>query len=102
MLIVKEGWLFKRGSVAAWKYKYSLSFSPLLADTAQVSASPIPDPGSYSFPVNTLLNYFTGEYIKNYRPRYFVLTGDGEFIGYKQKPSSSLVENPENKFSIKS
>ncbi|GCB61168.1 hypothetical protein scyTo_0011267 [Scyliorhinus torazame] len=29
-----------------------------------------------------------GEYIKTWRPRYFLLKSDGSFIGYKEKPES--------------
>lgn len=27
-----------------------------------------------------------GEYIKTWRPRYFLLKNDGTFIGYKERP----------------
>lgn len=30
-----------------------------------------------------------GEYIKNWRPRYFQLKSDGSFLGFKDKPSSA-------------
>lgn len=42
-----------------------------------------------------------GEYIKNYRRRYFILTDDGQFRGYKQQPSPNSLESPENDFSVK-
>lgn len=42
-----------------------------------------------------------GEYIKNYRRRYFILTDDGQFRGYKQQPSPKSLEMPENDFSVK-
>ena len=45
--------------------------------------------------------FITGEYIKNYRKRYFVLSSDGQFTGYKQKPILSGTEKPENRFSVK-
>lgn len=47
--------------------------------------------------------YKRGEYIKNYRPRYFRLTSSGELLGYKNKPegSDNAREPVENKFSIK-
>ena len=36
-----------------------------------------------------------GEHIKNWRPRYFYLYDDGNFIGYKQKPdSTNLINEP--------
>ncbi|XP_040298230.1 RAC-beta serine/threonine-protein kinase [Bufo bufo] len=44
-----------------------------------------------------------GEYIKTWRPRYFLLKSDGSFIGYKEKPDSSeqsLVLPPLNNFSV--
>ncbi|NP_001158433.1 v-akt murine thymoma viral oncogene homolog 3 (protein kinase B, gamma)-like [Saccoglossus kowalevskii] len=41
-----------------------------------------------------------GEYIKNWRPRYFVLKSDGSFIGFKEKPSQSDVNDPLNNFSV--
>ncbi|EDV19626.1 uncharacterized protein TRIADDRAFT_51134 [Trichoplax adhaerens] len=40
-----------------------------------------------------------GEYIKNWRPRWFQLYSDGSFIGYKEKPKSSNVD-PLNNFSV--
>lgn len=42
-----------------------------------------------------------GEYIKTWRPRYFILKSDGSFIGYKEKPEvcdHSLP--PLNNFSV--
>ena len=44
---------------------------------------------------------FSGEYIKNWRPRYFQLWSDGSFIGYKEVPKSREVE-PLNNFSVSS
>lgn len=44
-----------------------------------------------------------GEYIKTWRPRYFLLKSDGSFIGYKEKPDSSehsLSMPPLNNFSV--
>eukprot|EP00794_Sanderia_malayensis_P017666 gene17666-19427_t len=40
-----------------------------------------------------------GEYIKNWRPRYFILMSDGSFHGYKDKPSKATLE-PLNNFSV--
>eukprot|EP00493_Phyllostaurus_siculus_P026991 UN27337 len=40
-----------------------------------------------------------GEYIKNWRPRYFQLMSDGSFLGYKDKPSKPGFE-PLNNFSV--
>ncbi|XP_077141671.1 RAC-beta serine/threonine-protein kinase [Ranitomeya variabilis] len=44
-----------------------------------------------------------GEYIKTWRPRYFLLKSDGSFIGYKEKPDSSehsLALPPLNNFTV--
>ncbi|KAG8543273.1 hypothetical protein GDO81_025067 [Engystomops pustulosus] len=44
-----------------------------------------------------------GEYIKTWRPRYFLLKSDGSFIGYKEKPDSSehsMALPPLNNFSV--
>uniref|UniRef100_A0A8C6SMF6 non-specific serine/threonine protein kinase n=1 Tax=Neogobius melanostomus TaxID=47308 RepID=A0A8C6SMF6_9GOBI len=41
-----------------------------------------------------------GEYIKNWRPRYFLLKADGSFIGYKDKPQDSDLAYPLNNFSV--
>lgn len=47
--------------------------------------------------------FSSGEYIKTWRPRYFLLKSDGSFIGYKEKPDSSehsLPLPPLNNFSV--
>ncbi|KAM4627471.1 RAC-beta serine/threonine-protein kinase A-like [Polymixia lowei] len=41
-----------------------------------------------------------GEYIKNWRPRYFILKSDGSFNGYKEKPDQN-DQNALNTFSVK-
>uniref|UniRef100_A0A8C7YLS3 non-specific serine/threonine protein kinase n=1 Tax=Oryzias sinensis TaxID=183150 RepID=A0A8C7YLS3_9TELE len=43
-----------------------------------------------------------GEYIKTWRPRYFILKTDGSFIGYKEKPEVSGDHSlpPLNNFSV--
>ncbi|XP_055736598.1 RAC-beta serine/threonine-protein kinase [Salvelinus fontinalis] len=43
-----------------------------------------------------------GEYIKTWRPRYFILKSDGSFIGYKEKPEMSSDHSlpPLNNFSV--
>lgn len=45
---------------------------------------------------------FPGEYIKTWRPRYFILKSDGSFIGYKEKPEVSSDHSlpPLNNFSV--
>ncbi|KAI5108229.1 RAC-gamma serine/threonine-protein kinase, partial [Silurus meridionalis] len=44
--------------------------------------------------------FFIGEYIKNWRPRYFLLKTDGSFIGYKEKPQDADLPYPLNNFSV--
>uniref|UniRef100_A0A672V616 non-specific serine/threonine protein kinase n=1 Tax=Strigops habroptila TaxID=2489341 RepID=A0A672V616_STRHB len=42
-----------------------------------------------------------GEYIKTWRPRYFLLKSDGSFIGYKERPESPDQSLPPlNNFSV--
>uniref|UniRef100_A0A667WIQ5 non-specific serine/threonine protein kinase n=1 Tax=Myripristis murdjan TaxID=586833 RepID=A0A667WIQ5_9TELE len=42
-----------------------------------------------------------GEYIKTWRPRYFILKSDGSFIGYKEKPDVTDQSLPPlNNFSV--
>ena len=41
-----------------------------------------------------------GEYIKNWRPRWFVLRSDGSFFGYKSKPTAGHSQEALNQFSI--
>uniref|UniRef100_A0A7N6ATI9 non-specific serine/threonine protein kinase n=1 Tax=Anabas testudineus TaxID=64144 RepID=A0A7N6ATI9_ANATE len=42
-----------------------------------------------------------GEYIKTWRPRYFILKSDGSFIGYKEKPDlNDQTLPPLNNFSV--
>lgn len=44
---------------------------------------------------------FAGEYIKTWRPRYFLLKTDGTFIGYKERPQHvEALETPLNNFSV--
>uniref|UniRef100_A0A8P4KKH3 non-specific serine/threonine protein kinase n=1 Tax=Dicentrarchus labrax TaxID=13489 RepID=A0A8P4KKH3_DICLA len=46
------------------------------------------------------LSFYSGEYIKNWRPRYFLLKTDGSFIGYKEKPQDADLPYPLNNFSV--
>ena len=41
-----------------------------------------------------------GEYIKNWRPRYFQLWSDGSFLGYKDP--SKMDDEPLNNFTVQS
>ncbi|EMP37499.1 RAC-gamma serine/threonine-protein kinase [Chelonia mydas] len=51
------------------------------------------------FDINVYFSYI-GEYIKNWRPRYFLLKTDGSFIGYKEKPQDVDLPYPLNNFSV--
>lgn len=47
------------------------------------------------------LSLLSGEYIKTWRPRYFLLKSDGTFIGYKERPQDvDQLETPLNNFSV--
>ena len=47
------------------------------------------------------LSPLSGEYIKTWRPRYFLLKSDGTFIGYKERPQDvDQLETPLNNFSV--
>ena len=54
---------------------------------------------NYAYPFCPSL--FAGEYIKTWRPRYFLLKTDGTFIGYKERPQHvEALETPLNNFSV--
>lgn len=43
-----------------------------------------------------------GEHIRNWRPRYFILRDNGQFIGFKKEPSSDVdLVDPLNNFTVK-
>lgn len=44
--------------------------------------------------------YKRGEHIKNWRPRYFILFENGDLIGFKNKPETS-ISDPLNCFTVK-
>ena len=44
--------------------------------------------------------YTTGEFIKNWRARYFVLRSDGTFTGYKQPPVGGIYPEIMNEFNV--
>uniref|UniRef100_A0A7N8Y9B0 non-specific serine/threonine protein kinase n=1 Tax=Mastacembelus armatus TaxID=205130 RepID=A0A7N8Y9B0_9TELE len=46
------------------------------------------------------LTLCNSEYIKTWRPRYFILKSDGSFIGYKEKPDLNDQTSPLNNFSV--
>uniref|UniRef100_A0A8C9TIP0 non-specific serine/threonine protein kinase n=1 Tax=Scleropages formosus TaxID=113540 RepID=A0A8C9TIP0_SCLFO len=55
----------------------------------------------YTVKGSILLQPFLGEYIKTWRPRYFILKSDGSFIGYKEKPETLEHSLPPlNNFSV--
>ena len=41
-----------------------------------------------------------GEFIKNWRPRFFVVRSDGTFTGYKQGPIGGIYPEPLNYFKV--
>uniref|UniRef100_A0A452INC7 non-specific serine/threonine protein kinase n=2 Tax=Testudinoidea TaxID=8486 RepID=A0A452INC7_9SAUR len=53
----------------------------------------------FFFSINAYFSHI-GEYIKNWRPRYFLLKTDGSFIGYKEKPQDVDLPYPLNNFSV--
>jgi len=42
-----------------------------------------------------------GEHFKNWRPRYFILKDDGQFLGFKSKPTTADDPNMCNNFTVK-
>merc|ERR1711879_561587 len=43
-----------------------------------------------------------GEYIQNWRKRYFLLMDNGQFLGFRSKPSNDKdITDPENNFTIR-
>lgn len=50
-----------------------------------------------------LFNFFliTGEHIRNWRSRYFMLFENGDLIGFKQKPDLGNYNDPLNKFTVR-
>ena len=45
--------------------------------------------------------FVLGEHIKNWRQRYFILKEDGQFIGFKSKPTAQDLTDPLNNFTVK-
>ena len=46
--------------------------------------------------------YVLGEHIRNWRPRYFILKDNGQFIGFKNKPTHDTdLTDPLNNFTVK-
>ena len=45
---------------------------------------------------------FSGEHIKNWRRRYFILLDDGSLLGFKNKPETNIaLAEPLNNFTVK-
>ena len=72
--ILKEGWLHKRGK----QKQFFLNIWPGCSI------------GDF---------YIGGEHIKTWRPRYFVLSSNGDFKGYNGRPTE--MEAPNNVFFVK-
>lgn len=48
------------------------------------------------------LQLFSGEHIKNWRRRYFILLDDGSLLGFKNKPETNIaLAEPLNNFTVK-
>jgi len=58
-------------------------------------------PGGISNIVKEGWLFKRGEHIKNWRQRYFILKDDGQFIGFKSKPSAQDLNDPLNNFTVK-
>lgn len=50
--------------------------------------------------MQTHILWSSGEHIKNWRRRYFILREDGSFYGYKEKPGRDN-QDPLNNFTVK-
>lgn len=124
--ILKEGWLHKRGEQGPMGGEKGLWGGPLMratgvrgewAGAACVAsmASDITTRACCSICcwgwqriqlldvvyVEMLCVYVcVGEYIKNWRPRWFVLREDGTFHGFKSKPPPGAKTEPLNNFKI--
>ncbi len=45
---------------------------------------------------------YPGEHIKNWRPRYFILKDDGQFLGFRNRPSLDTdLTDPLNNFTVR-
>ena len=80
----------------------SLSFSPFFISFSFCLSLSLPLSAFHSISLSLSLSLPTGEYIKNWRPRYFLLKTDGCFIGYKEKPQDADLPYPLNNFSVAS
>nr|XP_030724432.1 RAC-gamma serine/threonine-protein kinase isoform X3 [Globicephala melas] len=108
--IVKEGWVQKRVAGVFCVVKSCCTTLMTLFSKAWIKGQHRRLWISY---VTCIVLYFTaenfrfdfylqehGEYIKNWRPRYFLLKTDGSFIGYKEKPQDVDLPYPLNNFSV--
>lgn len=74
---------------------YPLGVTIMLGFLPVCLGQPSPD---LSLPPSCLVS---GEYIKTWRPRYFLLKSDGSFIGYKERPEApDQTLPPLNNFSV--
>ena len=49
-----------------------------------------------------MFSIFAGEHIRNWRPRYFILKDNGQFIGFKKEPTIDVdMTDPLNNFTVK-
>lgn len=95
--VVREGWLHKRGMD-----RLALCARARLCVCLLPGISVLAVSFAFSRPwLVCLLACGAGEYIKTWRPRYFILKSDGSFIGYKEKPEISDPNLPPlNNFSV--
>lgn len=83
---------------AHWKRESIWSFSSKVFNSLSVASCGLVSCNSL---VSFNLMLILGEYIKTWRPRYFLLKSDGTFIGYKERPQDvDQLETPLNNFSV--
>lgn len=93
--ILKQGWLQKRGEPLSATHRVGMpqSFRAVASlDSPNASTTLSPN----------LTVFFAGEHIKTWRPRYFILKNDGQFLGFKNKPSLDTdLTDPLNNFTVR-
>jgi hypothetical protein len=48
------------------------------------------------------LHYCSGEHIRNWRGRYFILKDDGQFLGFRSRPTMDMdLTDPLNNFTVR-
>ena len=84
--IVHQGWLKKKGNI-------------MIPNTNNFHMKHIY--GSSTVSISNLITLI-GEHIRNWRPRYFILKDNGQFIGFKNKPTHDTdLSDPLNNFTVK-